>query len=100
MWKLYVGLKSFYQRSTFKNIMRRTKYNPKLYQQIIYLLKKLNIIIKTSELLVRLKKKQQHFEGSISQRRVMIDHGFKVLNEFEVIKLNKIGSTKEGAFAF
>ena len=45
MWKLYVGLKSFYQRSTFKNIMRRTKYNPKLYQQIIYLLKKLNIII-------------------------------------------------------
>ena len=56
--------------------------------------------IKTSELLVRLKKKQQHFEGSISQRRVMIDHGFKVLNEFEVIKLNKIGSTKEGAFAF
>ena len=30
----------------------------------------------------------------------MIDHGFKVLNEFEVIKLNKIGSTKEGAFAF
>ena len=47
-----------------------------------------------------IKKKQQHFEGSISQRRVRIDHGFKVLNEFEVIKLNKIGNTKEGAFAF
>ena len=70
MWKLYVGLKSFYQRSTFKNIMRRTKYNPKLYQQIIYLLKKLNIIIfdydKTKQLI---KKKTHHFanKGPYSQ---------------------------------
>ena len=72
MWKLYVGLKSFYQRSTFKHIMRGTKYNPKLYQQIIYLLKKLNIIIfdydKTKQLI---KKQTHHFanKGPYSQSR-------------------------------
>ena len=53
MWKLYVGLKSFYQRSTFKNIMRRTKYNPKLYQQIIYLLKKRHITLPTKVRIVK-----------------------------------------------
>ena len=60
MWKLYIGLKSFCQKSTFKNIMRGTKYNPKLYQQIIYLLKELNKIIFDYDKPKQLIKKQTH----------------------------------------
>ena len=60
MWKFYIGLKSFCQRSTFKNIMRETKYNPKLYQQIIYLLKELNKIIFDCDKPRQLIKKQTH----------------------------------------
>ena len=60
MWKFYIGLKSFCQRSTFKNIMRETKYNPKLYQQIIYLLKEINKIIFDCDKPRQLIKKQTH----------------------------------------
>lgn len=41
--------------------------------------------IKTSEL-VRLKKKKNTLKEAFHRGRVRTDHGFKVLNEFEVIK--------------
>ena len=60
---------------------------------------KSDLFIKMSELLVRLKKKKPNtLKEAFHRSGVRTDHGFKVLNEFEVIKQDS--KHKEGSFAF